>query len=248
MNVRDAFASGETLVLGHRGAKAYAPMNTIPSFELALQQGAHGIELDVQLTKDQHPVVIHDFTVDATTNGSGRVSRMTLAEIRTLDAGSWMSPDYAGVSVPTLEEVFDTVGARCIVNVEIKSVSFAETGIERRVAALIERFGLQSQVIVSSFNPLTLRRFRRITPDVATGYLVDKRIPTSLLAVGLSYDAWHPSNGLVTGRAIEKHRQVGRSVNVWTVNDAARARDLAEMGVNAIITDVPDVISRALAR
>ena len=100
------FYGNQTLVFGHRGAKAYAPMNTIPSFELALAQGADGIELDVRLTRDGELVLMHDDSVDATTNGSGRVADLTLAEIQSLDAGAWFGEAFRGTRAPTLDEVF----------------------------------------------------------------------------------------------------------------------------------------------
>ncbi|MFZ4814035.1 MAG: glycerophosphodiester phosphodiesterase, partial [Phototrophicaceae bacterium] len=120
------------LVFGHRGAMAYAPMNTLAAFELAAQQGAHGIELDVWLSADDALVVIHDFEVNHTTNGEGRVGSMSLAEIKALDAGSWFSPEFAGTQIPTLDEVFETVGKKVFVNVEIKSVSMDNQTIVQR--------------------------------------------------------------------------------------------------------------------
>src|SRR5690606_28189003 len=112
---------GQTLVFGHRGAKAYAPMNTIPAFELAAEQGADGIELDVHRSKDGHAVIVHDFTVDETTDGNGTVTEMTLAQLKELDAGSWFGEGFHGVQIPTLDEVFEAVGERLLINVEIKS-------------------------------------------------------------------------------------------------------------------------------
>lgn len=103
---------GRTLVWGHRGARAYAPMNTIPSFELALKQGADGVELDTHLTKDGYLIVLHDFTVDSTTNGKGLAKDMMLKEIKALDAGSSFSSEYAGTQIPTLDEVFEAIGKK----------------------------------------------------------------------------------------------------------------------------------------
>ncbi len=111
-SIIDAMYATSPLVFGHRGAKAYAPMNTIPSFELAAKQGAHGIELDVHRSKDGYPVIMHNFSVDETTNGTGRVTAMTLSELKALDAGSWFSPQFKGVTIPTLDEVFEAVGKR----------------------------------------------------------------------------------------------------------------------------------------
>lgn len=160
-----AFDQGRVLVFGHRGARAYAPMNTLPSFELARQQGADGIELDVRLTKDGELVLLHDPTVDGTTNGHGAISEMTFEQVRELDAGGWFDPMFRGTQIPTLDEVFAAFGDRLLINVEIKAEGFSYTGIEAKVADAIERFGVEKTVIVSSFNPLTLRRFHHVAPQ-----------------------------------------------------------------------------------
>ncbi|MBC7809703.1 MAG: glycerophosphodiester phosphodiesterase, partial [Burkholderiales bacterium] len=149
---------GQTLVFGHRGAKAYAPMNTLPAYELAAEQGAHGIELDVHRSKDGYAVIVHDFKVDATSDGKGLVTEMTLAQLKRLDAGAWFDPKFAGTRIPTLDEVFESVGQRLFVNVEIKSDSLETDGVEQVVADCITRHNMQSRVIVSSFNPYTLHR------------------------------------------------------------------------------------------
>jgi glycerophosphoryl diester phosphodiesterase len=119
--ILDEIYQGRTLVFGHRGAKAYAPMNTIPAFELAAQQGADGAELDVHLSRDGNPIILHDFSVDATTDGSGLARTMTLAQLKDLDAGGWFGDAFRGVRIPTLDEVFEAVGSRLYINVEIKS-------------------------------------------------------------------------------------------------------------------------------
>src|SRR5258708_21685296 len=129
LSVIQAMYANGPLVFGHRGAKAYAPMNTIPSFELAATQGAHGVELDVHRTKDGHSVIVHNFTVDETTNGTGRVTAMTLRELKALDAGSSFAPEFAGVTIPTLDEVFEAVGNRLVVNVEIKAQGMETDGV-----------------------------------------------------------------------------------------------------------------------
>ncbi len=241
--------SGEMLVFGHRGAKAYAPMNTLPAFELALAQGAHGIELDVHRSRDGHPVVCHDFTVDATSNGTGVVTQMTLAELKALDAGSWFSSAFAGAQIPTLDEVFEAVGHKLIVNVEIKSMDAAQTdGVEEVVADCIRRHGMTDRVIVSSFNPYTLIRFRKIAPEVAIGFLhmAAAAMPTADVMADQPYEAFHPYYQDVTPKLVAQTHAAGRVVNTWTVNDPADALRLRDWGVDCVITDNPDVILQAL--
>ena len=149
----DEFYGGRLLVFGHRGARAYAPMNTLPSFELALAQGADGVELDVRLTRDCEMIIMHNETVDETSDGEGRVADFTLAELKALDAGSWFGEAFKGVRVPTLDEVFEAIGRRTRINVEIKAEGLRSDGIEQKVANAIRRHNLLRSVIVSSFNP-----------------------------------------------------------------------------------------------
>jgi len=240
--ILDVMYSTIPLIFGHSGAQAYAPSNTLPAFELAAQQNAHGTELDVHRSKDGHPVLLHDFTVDATTNGTGRVSDLTLAELKALDAGSWFAPEFAGVQIPTLDEVFEAVGQQLFVNVEIKSLSEETDGIEQAVADCILRHGMQERVIVSCFNPLALRRFRDILPDVPLGFLYGKDSPEVVwgLIEGFRVEALHPEAFLIDAQLVEKAHAARQRINAWTVNNIEEARKLRDLGVDAIITDVPD--------
>lgn len=241
--------AGRVLVFGHRGASAYAPMNTLPAFELAVAQGADGIELDAHRTRDGHVVIIHDFTVDKTTDGAGRVTDMTLAQVRELDAGGWFDPAFRGIRVPTLDEVFDVVGKKLFVNVEIKSESIETDGVEQAVADVIARYGMQARVIVSSFNPLALVRFRQIMPEVPLGMLYDETMSEPqvvLVQTDLVCEAIHPHHIQIDGHLMAQARSQGWHVNTWTVNDPRRAMELRDLGVNVLMTDYPDRIRQAL--
>ncbi len=242
------FYGDQMLVFGHRGARAYAPMNTLPSFELALELGADGIELDVRLTSDGEMILMHDAKVDATTNGEGFVHDLTLLEIKALDAGAWFNPSFAGTHVPTLDETFEAVGKRTRINVEIKADSLASTGIEQQVADAICSHDLIKSVIVSSFNPLTLRRFRRVLPEVPIGYLYEPKTGflTSHLMIGLPHEARNPYDEQIDAKYMAWAKRSGYRVNTWTVNDPVRAVELRDLGVDCIITDTPDVIIAAL--
>lgn len=242
------FYDGRTLVFGHRGAKAYAPMNTLPSFELALAQGADGIELDVRLTRDGAMIIMHDDKVDATTDGVGHIRDLTLTDIRALDAGAWFGEAFRGTRVPTLDEVFEAVGNRTRINVEIKAESIRGGGIEVQVAGAIRRHGLERSVIISSFNPITLRRFRHVMPEVPIGYLYAEDTPPFVphLMIGLAHEAKNPQHTMIDAASMERARDGGYRVNTWTVNDPARAIELHRLGVDCIITDAPDVILAAV--
>ena len=230
------------MVYGHRGFSAAAPMNTLPAFEMAADAGADGIELDVQLSGDGHAVVIHDFTVDATTDGSGQVSELSLSQLKALDAGSWFDAAWRGAQIPTLAEVFETVGERLLVNVEIKTLPPQDDGIEGVVADAIRQAGMEARVLVSSFNPLALGRFRAILPQVPLGRLTFSGMPAELSAMWQSVpcEALHPGQDEIDEAFMIAARAGGYLVNTWTVNDEARARALASLGVDGIVSDHPD--------
>ena len=157
------------LIFAHRGAREDAPENTLPAFDLALDMKADGIELDVQCSKDGQLMVIHDFTLDKTTNGTGRVSAFTADELFELDAGSHFSAEFAGTRMPTLAQVFDLVGNRGQVNIELKTDDLQGGGEVEPVIALIQRRKLYEQVIVSSFNPIALIKMRYLDPAIKLG-------------------------------------------------------------------------------
>lgn len=247
--IREAMESRETLVFGHRGAKAYAPMNTLPAFELAYEQGAVGIELDVHRSKDGHPVILHDFTIDETTNSKGEVTQMTLAELKALDAGSWFSDEFIGVQVPTLSEVFEAVGDKLLINVEIKFMNQDTDGVEQIVANCIRHHNMGERVIVSSFNPYTLKNFHEIMPDVMIGflYMPSMQFDTESVMKDVPHEARHPYVDMIDEAYMEWARQNNYFVNTWTVNDPEQAKVLQTLGVNCIITDTPDVMLDALS-
>jgi len=222
-------------------------MNTLPAFTLAIEQGADGVELDVWRTRDGQLVVIHDDTVDGTTDGHGSVHAFTLAELKALDAGAWFGPQYAGTRIPTLDEVFAALPDTAIINVEIKKIdneTAATDGIEQLVADCILRHNAQHRVIVSSFSTHALRHFRAATPSVfiMIAYLYidgSAEAQTGDLYDNLPFT--HPYHELLTADTVTAVRAEGRYVNTWTVNDSVRMHDLLAFGVTGLITDRPDV-------
>jgi glycerophosphoryl diester phosphodiesterase len=237
-------------IFAHRGARRIAPENTLPAFAAALDMGADGIELDVHRTVDGQIVVIHDFSVNKTTDGQGEVAHMTYAELARLDAGSHFAPAFAGTPVPTLVEVLDLVGNRCRVNIEIKSIDRYACDASDDVAAMIRRRNLYEQVIVSSFNPITLIKMRHLDARIALGMLYDAAMPAYFRQVWagppIRPQAQHPDRRLVDAEYMSWARAIGAQVNTWTVNDPAEAQHLAQLGVDMLITDVPDVLLASL--
>lgn len=239
------------LIFAHRGAKEIAPENTLPAFEAALGMGVHGIELDVHRTRDGELVVIHDFTVDGTTDGTGAVGEMSLAEIRALDAGAHLHARFAGTRVPTLDEVFDLVGQACVVNVEIKTLDHYGGDQAEPLVALIRRRDVVDQVLVSSFNPIALLKVHSLNPAIRLALLHMPDLPGFLRRTWSSAlfapEAFHPHFSGVDEAYMRWAREQGLQVNTWTVNEAAEARRVAALGVDVIMTDAPDRIAAALA-
>ncbi|HEU5084103.1 MAG TPA: glycerophosphodiester phosphodiesterase [Acidimicrobiales bacterium] len=223
------------LVLGHRGASADAPENTLASFDLAREQGADGVELDVRRSADGRLVLHHDAALP-----DGRVVARTA------------SADLP-VSVPTLAEALDTC-AGLLVNVEIKNSPFdpdhdPERTLADDVVALLRARGGQDRVIVSSFDLATVDRVKELDGAVATGFLtfIDPLGPESVqLAVDRGHDAVHPHEGTVDAAFVTFAHDLGLAVNVWTVDDADRIRTLAGFGVDGIVTNVPAQARAAL--
>jgi len=240
------FAHGHTLNIAHRGASSAAPPNTLAAFEKAAELGADGIEFDVHLSADGVPVVIHDFTVDDTTDGRGRVADLTLAQLEQLDAGSSFDPAFAGERIPTLTQVLETCGNRLLLNIELKDLSLRDSGLERAVIAQVERHGLNDRVILSSFNPFSLRRAKKIAPHIPVGLLYAPNLSLPLrrawLAPLFPHEARHPEHSMVDARYMAWAHRRGYRVNTWTVDDPDEMRRLIALGVDSIITNLPDVL------
>jgi glycerophosphoryl diester phosphodiesterase len=240
------------LVIAHRGASAAAPPNTLAAFEKAAELGADGVEFDVHLSADGVPVVIHDFTVDATTDGSGRVADLSLDALKQLDAGSRFDPAFAGERIPTLEEVLEAIGHRLLLNVELKSTSLRGSGLEEAIIAQIDQHGLSNSVLISSFNPFALRRVKQIAPHIRAGLLYAPSLPLPLrrawLAPLFPHEARHPEHTMVDRRFMAWAKRRGYQVNTWTVDGPVEMQRLIDLGVNAIITNLPDVLHQVIER
>ena len=232
----------KSLILGHRGACGYAPENTLEAFRLALSQGADGYELDVHMTKDGELVVIHDESVDRTTDGTGLVRDLTLAEIKALDASCGMEA-YRGAKIPTLREALELVrDTHHTVNVEIKTDEWFYPELEEKCLALVQELGMEDRIIYSSFNHFTLQKIRALKPDAKTGMLFgDIMVKAWEYAKPLNVDFLHPMkmNIWVPGFA-EETAKAGYGINMWTINDEETMHRCLDCGAG-IITNYPDV-------
>jgi glycerophosphoryl diester phosphodiesterase len=219
-------------VLAHRGASAHAPENTMAAFQLAYDQGADGIELDVMLNNEGQVVVIHDDTVDRTTNGSGKVRDMTLEQLQSLDAGD-------GQRIPTLSEVLERFGGRFLINIELKNYSSMLDALPLKVIDLVKSYHLVESVLLSSFNPFNLLRIHRRLPQVNVGLITQPKMAERWIWRFFPHDALHPHFSDVDQQLVAKLHAGHRKINTWTPDDPAEIRRLASLGVDGIITNYP---------
>jgi len=234
---------GRVWVVGHRGAMGYCPENTMLSFERALELGADWIELDVHLSRDGALIVIHDETLDRTTNGHGAVRSHTLAELKLLDAGD-------GQKVLTLEEVLAFARSRdAVVDIEIKNGPVFYDAIEEAVVSSLARTSMMEQVIVISFDHAAVQRVKALEPRVATGVLYVGR-PADAgvgLARAAGADALLPHLAYVTAADVRTAHAAGLAVAPWVSSDPQVLRHLVDCGVDGIGTNHPDVLRDVLA-
>ncbi|MDF9839407.1 glycerophosphoryl diester phosphodiesterase [Paenibacillus sp. PastF-1] len=243
----------KVLTIAHRGASGYAPENTIPAIELAIEMQADYIELDIHLTKDKIPVVIHDETVNRTTGSRGYVKNMTLEQIKQLDAGSWFNEaypmfareQYAGITIPTLDEVFETFGDKTRYMIEIK-----EPGVNSQIEALlneaIEKYKLEDVVSVHSFSSASLRKLHALNPEIPLYQLVwydytAVRAPVSYLENVKTYAVGISPNFQGIGAAyVAQVKNAGLKVMPYTVNYQVNMDKAYLWGVDGVYTNYPD--------
>ena len=235
----------QPVIFAHRGASAYAPENTIAAFELALQQNADAIELDVKLSADGQAIVIHDPKVDRTTGSRGRVKDLSLRELRALDAGSFFSEKFQGEKIPLLEEVFEAVGKRMFINVELTNYNSPRDQLVETVCMLIKKCGVQKNVMFSSFFASNLSKARAYLPEVPRGLLTfEGLLGAWARSFGFDfgrYQALHPYLKDVTPQQVQRVHRLNRRLHVWTVNAADDMRRLFRWGVDGIFTDDPQL-------
>lgn len=234
--------------VAHRGATGYAPENTIAAFDLAVDMKADTIEIDVQRSKDGELVVIHDTTVDRTTDGTGQVGDLPFEQLRSLDAGGWFGKQFAGEPIPTFEEVLDRYHGKIGILIELKAPELYP-GIEEQVAdALLERNLDKPQnekIIIQSFNFESMKMMDQLLPRVPIGVLTSNRADTTVEALQefSTYADWfNPSYGIVTEELVSDVHSSGMQIGSWTVRSQEAADFLFDMGVDAIITDYPDYV------
>jgi len=232
------------MCVAHRGFSGKAPENTLAAVRLAIALPyVQWIEIDVQLSKDGVPVVIHDYSLDRTTNGHGKVKDMEWEQMKRLDAGSWKGRAYRGERVPSLEEVLDLAKGRLQLNIELKTVGNLYPGIEKKVLDLISSRGMRDEVVLTSFEAGALQRAKELEPHLKTGLIYDSRsgdparrvqeLGCSFLSI--SFSRLNPS-------LVKRLTEQNVKVMAWTVDKAKEMRRLADMHSDIMIcTNRPDI-------
>jgi len=229
-------------IYAHRGSSGTHPENTIAAFKAAAKLPVHGVEFDVHMTKDHELVVIHDESINRTSNGAGFIKDMTLAELKEFDFGSWYSPNFKYETIPTLREVLYVFkDTHHHLNIELKSDVFPYEGMERAVLQMLSDYRLEARVVISSFNHEMVRSFKQLAPPIETAILfMEVMIEPHKYAEVVGADALHAFFPTVLRRMGVEAIESGKKVRVFTVNEERYADLLKQVGVDAIFTDYPE--------
>jgi glycerophosphoryl diester phosphodiesterase len=251
----------EILNVAHRGASGYAPEHTLTSYKMGEQMHGDYIEVDLQMTKDGELIAMHDETLDRTTNGTGQVKDYTLEEIKELDAGSWFNekypekanPEYEGLKVPTLEEVFQTFGKNGNYYIETKSPE-VYPGMEEKLAKLVDEYGIDKDtLLVQSFSSASLLKMNKIDPSIKLVQLMWYTSPAAIsdaeveaikqYAVGIG-----PNSAMIDKEYVQKTVQNGLEIHPYTVNEKEEMQKLIDWGVTGMFTNFPDLLNEVKKR
>lgn len=231
-----------TLNLAHRGFSGKYPENTMIAFQKAYEVGADGIELDAQLTKDGTIVIFHDDTLERLTSGKGQLTEWTLEELKSLSINSKGQKGLAEQKIPTLKEYFEWAQDKnLLTNIELKTVNGNDIGLEKKVLKMIEEYGLEKQIIISSFHKENMIRVKKINATIQTGLLTSKctkQIIQKAKEIGMDYI--HPNALSLNEELIEYVNNYDLKINAWTINEKLDLEKAVEVEINAIITDFPD--------
>jgi glycerophosphoryl diester phosphodiesterase len=240
------------LVTAHRGLSGEAPENTLPAFKKAIEVGSDMIELDVRFSKDGQMVVIHDDTLDRTTNGRGKVSDYTLKELKQLDAGSWFAPQFSGEQIPTLKEVLELARGKILINIEIKDDSpgqYKITDLADRALQEVKKAGMAGRVIFSSFYPSSLQRIGESDPRIGVALLYHRDWNSLREVVGDRFFlVLNLRHSFLTREKIRRIHQEGMKVNTYTVNSEEEMEKFIGWGIDGIITNHPDKLIQILKK
>lgn len=229
-------------IYAHRGSSGTHPENTIASFKAAAALPIHGVEFDVHMTKDGELVVIHDETIDRTSNGTGFVKDMTLGELKKYDFGYWYSAKFKGQTIPTLREVLYVFkDTHHHLNIELKSDIFPYEGMENKVLEMLKEYRLEGRTVISSFNHEMVKNVKKLAPQMETAILfMEVMIAPHEYASIVGADALHAFFPSALRQMGKEAIASGRQLRVFTVNKECYVDRLRSIGVHAIFTDYPE--------
>ncbi len=232
------------VVTAHRGASYVAPENTLAAMSAAVEAGAEFAELDVGLTRDGQVVLMHDRTVDRTTDGTGDLGDFYLEELRSLEVGSWFGEEFDGEPIPTLREVIRFAKGQLKLNIEIKT-SREEPTIAAAVVEIIRSEGFGEECMVTSFSRETIEEVKRIAPELRTGFIFGKDYPDDVFEGG--WEVLSSNYEVVDSMFVARAKQNGKSVHVWTVDERDLMLRLIRLGVDGIISNRPALLLEVIA-
>ena len=246
--------SDDFTIIAHRGASAYYPENTLPSFEGAIAMGADMVELDVQLTSDQEVVVFHDEKISRCTDGRGKIADYSLVSLKKMDAGSWFEKKFKNARIPTLVEVLDICKNKIAVNIEIKTEAVNKMffgDIEEKCLKILEHKGMREHVVFSSFDPHAIMHLKQIDNTAVAAVLFEKKhygskLPSEIME-SVNADAFNCSASELNRKWLINIKSKNIPVNIYTVNDEKNMKKFLGMGVNGIFTNKPDELKKVLA-
>ncbi len=232
------------IVVAHRGASRAAPENTLAAMKKAVEFGADYAECDVFQTKDGEIVLFHDEEMERTTGKEGMIWDYTLAELEEMEVGSWFKEEFRGEPIPTLHEVIQLVKGKIKLNIEVK-ISGSDPGIAQKVVEIIRSEGIERECMVTSFEKSVIEKVKEIAPDLITGFIFDEEHPPDIFEGNWEYVCC--KRDIMDEEFVRRAKQKGKKIFVWTVNYPAEMKKLIALGVDGIITDVPDVLRDVLS-
>lgn len=233
------------IVIAHRGASRAAPENTLSAMKKAIEYGADYAECDVFQTKNGEIVLFHDEEMARTTGQEGMIWDYTLAELKELEVGSWFSEEFRGEPIPTLREVIQLVKGKIKLNIEVK-VSGNDPDIAEKVVNIIRSESIAKECMVTSFEKPVIEKVKEIAPELITGFIFDEEYPPDIFEGNWEYVC--SKRNIVDEEFVRKAKQNKKKIFVWTVNYPAEMKKFIALGVDGIITDVPDLLKEILTQ
>ena len=235
-------------VFAHRGFSGVYPENTMLAFQKAYEAGCDGIELDVQLTRDGIPVIMHDETIDRTTSGKGNLRDYTYEELCQFDCYGKFPGKYGFQKLPTLQEYLEWVKETgLITDIELKNSVYYYRGLEEKVLALVDHYHLRGRILFSSFSHVSVLKCKQLAPEIPAGFLQEEELENvGWYSRDQQVEFYHPGKKILTKEQVKECHRLGVGVNVWTINKKKEIRKMIKWQVDGIITNYPDLVRKEL--